>query len=319
MADLFRLQDGRVGAEVGDLAVEGLRFSVGAEEPVAISRSAGDPIVADLSGHFLAVDEQGDGRGILLALNMNGHLVPCAWTDLSADCADDGRIGRVTLAGGPFEFAGDEPEFAAVAIADTGGIAGPIQSAEDGAIGGGCTGLEPDGEGRAAFRVDAGFLGEDAGFGLLGGLQGLGQKLGVFGGESFAQSGRRERIRLECGDLAVERGDGCIHPLEFGLLFAGRGREQRHRVGDAAIFAVFEHVVKEREHPVVVLLADRVELVVVAAGAFHRQAEQGGACGADAVGDVFDAILLVDDAAFAVDDVVTVEGRGEALVGRRLR
>jgi hypothetical protein len=111
------------------------------------------------------------------------------------------------LAGGPFEFAGDEPEFATVAIADTGGIAGPIQGAEDGAIGGGCTGLEPDGEGRAAFSVDAGFLGEDAGFGLLGGLQGLGQKLGVFGGESFAQSGRRERIRLECGDLAVERGD----------------------------------------------------------------------------------------------------------------
>ena len=59
--------------------------------------------------------------------------------------------------------------------------------------------------------------------------------------------------------------------------------------------------------------------MVVAAGAFHRQAEQGGACRADAVGDVFDTILLVDNAAFAVDDVVAIEGRGQALISRRLR
>ena len=59
--------------------------------------------------------------------------------------------------------------------------------------------------------------------------------------------------------------------------------------------------------------------MVVAAGAFHRQAEQGGACRADAVGDVFHAVFFVDDATFAVDDVVTVEGRGEALVGRWVR
>ena len=79
------------------------------------------------------------------------------------------------------------------------------------------------------------------------------------------------------------------------------------------------HVVEEREHPIVVLLADRVVFVVVAAGAFHRQAEEGGARGADPVGDVFDAVFLVDDATFAVDDVVAVEGRGQALVSGRIR
>ena len=59
--------------------------------------------------------------------------------------------------------------------------------------------------------------------------------------------------------------------------------------------------------------------MIMAAGAFGGQAEQGGAGRADAVGDVFDAILLVDDAAFGVDDVITVEGRGQPLCVRRIR
>ena len=79
------------------------------------------------------------------------------------------------------------------------------------------------------------------------------------------------------------------------------------------------HVVEEREHPVVVLLRDRVVFVIVTAGAFGREAEQGGAGRADAVGDVFDAVFLVDDAAFGVDDVVAVEGRGQPLGVRRIR
>ena len=59
--------------------------------------------------------------------------------------------------------------------------------------------------------------------------------------------------------------------------------------------------------------------MIMAAGAFGGQAEQGGAGRADAVGDVFDAIFLVDDAAFGVDDVITVEGRGQPLGVRRVR
>ena len=92
--------------------------------------------MAGLRGDFLAVDEQRDGRGVLFALDVNGYLMPCARTDLRADRADDRRISRVTLARGPFDFAVDVPEFAAVAVADAGGIAGPIQRAEDRAVGG---------------------------------------------------------------------------------------------------------------------------------------------------------------------------------------
>ena len=118
---------------------------------------------------------------------------------------------------------------------------------------------------------------------------------------------------------AVDRVQALIHCPQVSLLLGGRRHEQGDGVGDTAVFAVFVHVVEECEHPIVVLLADRIVFVVVAAGAFHRKSQEGGARSADAVGDVFDTVFLVDDAAFAIDDVVTVEGRGEALVGRRLR
>ena len=112
-------------------------------------------------------------------------------------------------------------------------------------------------------------------------------------------------------------GDLRFELFQLGLLFGGGGAHQRDGVADAAVFADFGDVVEEGEELVVVALRDRVELVVVAAGAFDREAEPGRADGADAVGDVFDAVLLVDDAAFGVDDVVAAEAGGDALIERR--
>ncbi len=75
--------------------------------------------------------------------------------------------------------------------------------------------------------------------------------------------------------------------------------------------------VEERAQRVVVALRDRIELVVVAAGALERQAQHRRAERVDAIRDVFLAELLLDAAAFVRLAVQAVErGRQALLVGR---
>ena len=123
VADLFRFQDGGVGAEARDLAIEGLGLAVGAEQPVSLGGGAGHTVVADLRGHFLAVDEQRDGRSVFRALDANGDLMPVSGADLRTDRADDCCVSWVALAGGPLQFLADEAEFAPAAVADRGRVA----------------------------------------------------------------------------------------------------------------------------------------------------------------------------------------------------
>ena len=59
--------------------------------------------------------------------------------------------------------------------------------------------------------------------------------------------------------------------------------------------------------------------MVVALGARHRQSEPGGRGALDAVEEADEPLLLGDVAALAVEDVVAVEGRGEALLGCGVR
>ena len=73
-------------------------------------------------------------------------------------------------------------------------------------------------------------------------------------------------------------------------------------------------LLKNANERVVVPLRDRIELVIVAAGALERQPEERGAEGLHAVGDVFDAELLLDAAAFVRLPVQAVEGGGEPLL-----
>jgi hypothetical protein len=58
-----------------------------------------------------------------------------------------------------------------------------------------------------------------------------------------------------------------------------------------------EVVVEKSEQLVVIALGNRIKFMVVAFRALHGEAEPRGAEGADAVGDVFDAVFFVDDAA----------------------
>ena len=78
-------------------------------------------------------------------------------------------------------------------------------------------------------------------------------------------------------------------------------------------------VVEEGEQPVVVPLAHGIVLVVVTAAALEREAEEGRPHRVDAVGDVFDAELLLDAPPFVGLAVQPVERRREALVARRAR
>ena len=90
-------------------------------------------------------------------------------------------------------------------------------------------------------------------------------------------------------------------------------------IADATRFPLFVELVEEGEELVVLALRERVELVIVTAGTAQGQPHQDSCGRVDAIGDVFDAILLGDDSSFGVDDVVAVEARRDSLVERRVR
>ena len=73
------------------------------------------------------------------------------------------------------------------------------------------------------------------------------------------------------------------------------------------------------EEAVEIFLRDRVVFVIVAAGAAHGQAHPNNGGGLRAIGDVFDAVFLGDDAAFAVGAVVAVEAGGNDLIAGGIR
>ena len=133
------------------------------------------------------------------------------------------------------------------------------------------------------------------------------------------QLGRPDHLR----EMTLQRGlrftQTALVFAKRGLLLAGRSRDPWHRVPHPPVLALLGHAVEEREKLVVILLADRVELVVVAPRALHRQPKPRRAHRSHPVGHVFDAILLLDDPALAVDDVIAPEAGGDPLLQRRLR
>ena len=76
-------------------------------------------------------------------------------------------------------------------------------------------------------------------------------------------------------------------------------------------------VVQEGEHPVILFLRERVELVAVALGALDRQPEDALADRVHAVEHRLHAELLGIDAPFLVDHRVAQEAGGHELVLRR--
>ena len=63
-----------------------------------------------------------------------------------------------------------------------------------------------------------------------------------------------------------------------------------------------------------VILTDRVEFMVVAAGATDRHSHDSGAVGADAVNGIFDQPFLGDGTALVIDAMIAIERRGNFLL-----
>ena len=99
------------------------------------------------------------------------------------------------------------------------------------------------------------------------------------------------------------------------LLVAGGDWGNGGCVIAAAVFAKLGELIKKGEEPVIIALGEGIVFVVVAAGALRGESQPGRAEGSDAVADVFDPVLFVDDAALAVDYMIAAKTGGEALLG----
>ena len=107
--------------------------------------------------------------------------------------------------------------------------------------------------------------------------------------------------------------------LERCPLARVRRRHLRLRVALAAVEPDLVDRVEEGRELVVLALADRIELVVVALGAARGQPHPHRGRRVRAVEDVLDPVLLRDRAALEVDHVVPVETGRQQLLRRRIR
>ena len=104
-----------------------------------------------------------------------------------------------------------------------------------------------------------------------------------------------------------------VEGFEYSLLVDGRTRV----VSGVTVEARIAQRIKVGEHLEVVLLADRVELVVMALCAAQREPEHCFAERLDAVGVVIHEVLGGDGAALVGVHVIALEaGRNELGVGR---
>ena len=126
-------------------------------------------------------------------------------------------------------------------------------------------------------------------------------------------------LRPQLRELRLGRRDAIVDRPQLLLLFRRRRVDQGRRVAGLLPDPRLRDAVEVGEELVELLLLDRVELVVVAAGAAHRQPQPHGARRRDAVDDVLDEELLRDDAHLGVHAVVAVEAGGDPLIERRVR
>ncbi len=82
---------------------------------------------------------------------------------------------------------------------------------------------------------------------------------------------------------------------------------------------VFVNAVEISRQLIKLFLRQRIVFVVVAPRATKRQPHKHGRGRIHAIYDVFDSVLFGHDAAFGVDAMVAIEGRGDALIERRVR
>ncbi len=119
--------------------------------------------------------------------------------------------------------------------------------------------------------------------------------------------------RQRIGELGLELPDRVVDCGELAFL-VGRWRlDQWIGVSLTAVETFFGHVVEEGVEPVIVLLRDRVELVVVALGAGDGEPQEDGAGRVHAIDDVGGVILFGDRASLEIEHVVAVESAGDLL------
>ena len=97
-------------------------------------------------------------------------------------------------------------------------------------------------------------------------------------------------------------------------------RDLHHRRGRLVVpvHRTAVQIVEEREQLIELALTDRVELVIVADRAAHRQAQKHGAGRADAIDHVAHVDLFLDRTTLVGRDVATIEARRDQLVFGRI-
>ena len=99
---------------------------------------------------------------------------------------------------------------------------------------------------------------------------------------------------------------------------SGRHDHHRGRIEGISVQRFLGGVAEEGGQRIEVLLGDGIELVVVAGGATHRQAQPDRAGGVDPVLGVHDLHFLFDDPPFVGGDVAAMEAGGDELLRGRV-
>jgi hypothetical protein len=124
--------------------------------------------------------------------------------------------------------------------------------------------------------------------------------------------------RHDPAPLLAESLDSGTKLRDAGLIVVRQHRDDRRRVPAPRLVALVLRAIEVGEEPVVLALGNRIVFVAMALGTFHREAEPDRRGRLDAIDDVFDAVLLVDDAALVGSAVVAVEARRDALGSGRV-
>ena len=108
--------------------------------------------------------------------------------------------------------------------------------------------------------------------------------------------------------------------MQFGRLL-GRGHLQE-RLGHLCLIVgnnLVGHVVEKGCKLIVVSLTDRIVFMIVTSSALHGHREKDGRRGVNAIGNVLNVILFLNDSAFRRQHMIATEARGNSLTDGRIR
>ncbi len=117
-----------------------------------------------------------------------------------------------------------------------------------------------------------------------------------------------------CLDTLTGFRDQAFQLGESGAIFRQGYRHDGWRIFDIAIANRLRGVIEESSHLIKLGLADRIELVIVADRASHREPQPNLSGRFDSVPGVENTVLLIDNASLVGRDVTAVETRRDSLV-----